>query len=260
MHIESGTTTEHRVRLGLFLAMVIVFAAYFGYDGLWGYPGKNLEWARQNIPNLPPEAKSQIQINPKVMMAELARIHATARSSAGMTDAQVRAILGDPSAVAEHTAGGAGGKDHWYVGPAACARIQIVDGKVREVAPLENINKSESDIKMQKMLGAILAVVGLGVAVRFLRINTMRTTLDDSGLTARGRQVAWDEMASLDTSDYDRKGWLDVVYRRSGEDQSVRLDSYDIARFDEIVGEICARKGFTNPIKPRQTAQADDAD
>lgn len=257
MRIDSGTTTEHRVRLGLFLTMLVVFAAYFGYDGVWGYPAKNLDWARQNIPNLPPEQKSGITTNPKVVMARLAEIEQAAKSEAGVTEEQVRAMLGEPGAIADRKDNG-GGKDHWYVGPAACAGIQIVDGRVRDVRRLENINKSESDISMQKVLGAILSVIAVGVAAYYIRIMTMRTVLDDEGLRLKGRKINWDQMTGLDTSEYDAKGWLALVYRRDGEEEAVRLDSYHIASFDEIVNTICERKGFNSPIKVRTEESLED--
>lgn len=250
MRIESGTTTEHRVRLGIFLAMCIVFSGYFGYDGLWGYPGKNLEWARENI-NVPSEQKSEIRTNPKVMVAALKQIEP------GMTQEEVHELVGEPAAVVD----GQGLFDptaHWYVGPAACARIDFVDGKVHgEVHPVENVTKSESDIYLQKALGLILGVVALVVGIYYIRINTMRTVLDDNGLTVKGRHVPWDRMSELDASDYERKGWLDVVYDDGGRRKTVRLDSYHIARFDEIVNAICERKGFASPIrsKPAETAE-----
>lgn len=251
MRIESGTTTEHRVRLGIFLAMCVVFAGYFGYDGLWGYPGKNLDWARQNM-NVPAEKKADIRTNPKVLIAELAQI------KPGMTEDEVRARLGEPAVVME-TAGLPGGVDHWYVGPAACALIQFSDGKVRgEVHPLENVTKSESDIHFQKVLGLILGVVSLFVGAYYVRINTWKTVVDDSGLTSKGRHVAWDDITGLDTSDYDRKGWLDVVYGRNGDSATLRLDSYHISRFDEIVNTICERKGLDSPIRVRKAEGAAD--
>jgi hypothetical protein len=256
MRIESGTTTEHRVRLGIFLAMMIVFSAYFGYDGLWGYPSKNLEWARQNIPNVKKEQKDTIQTNTKVLMAALIELEQKTKVGDKLTESDVELKLGRPGLKVERTGGG--GTDAWYVGPAACACLHFVDGKLQEVTPMQNLNKSEADIQLQKVLGAILGVVSLVVAIYFIRIMTMKTVLDDEGLFVKGCRVAWDEMAELDTSAYAGKGWLEVVYRRNGDGGSVRLDSYHIAKFDEIVNTICQRKGFATPIKPRKVEPAEE--
>jgi hypothetical protein len=249
MRIESGTTTEHRVRLGIFLAMCIVFAGYFGYDGLWGYPNHNLKKTWENI-DLPADQKADLRTNPKVLVAAIEEVEA------GMTEEQVHALLGEPAIVVE----GEGlfpVNRHWYIGPAAYAQIEFSGGKVRgPVQPFRN-EKSESDIRLQKILGVILGAVALVVGIHYLRINIMKTVLDDTGLTAKGCQVPWDRMTELDTSDYERKGWLDVVYEADGRTETVRLDSYHIDRFDEIVTAICERKGFTCPVKPKQAEAAE---
>lgn len=250
MRIDSGTTTEHRVRLGIFLAMCVVFAAYFGYDGVWGYPSKNLEVARQNIP-VAAELKADLKTNPKVVKSELARI------KPGMTEEEVKSILGEPAAVVQEP-GLFAGKSNWYVGPASWAEIKFYEGTVRgAVQAHENETKSEGDIRLQKVLGAILGIFSLGMGLYYIRINTMRTVLDDSGLTAKGRHASWDQMTELDTSDFNRKGWLDVVYAdAAGKTDAIRLDSYHIARFDEIVSTICERRGFASPLRPKQAEQA----
>lgn len=249
MRIESGTTTEHRVRLGVFLAMCVVFAAYFGYDGLWGYPAKNLEWARENIPNISVEQKETIQTNPKVLMTALTELQRQTKAGDEPTESKVESILGLPGLKVDRA--DVDGMDAWYVGPAACARLYFAGGKLQEVTPLQNINKSEADIQLQIILGAILSVVSLSVAIHYLRISTMKTVLDDEGLSVKGHRIAWDEIAELDASGYAGKGWLDVVYHRNGDGGSVRLDSYHIDSFNEIVNTICERKGFATPIKPR---------
>ncbi len=252
MRIDCGTTTEHRVRLGIFLVMCIVFAGYFGYDGLWGYPAKNLEWAKQNIP-ISPAQKDGIKTNPRVMLPEVDKLAKLANSASGLTEEQLHAALGEPAIVVPDATSYT--RDAWYVGPAACVRIKLVGAKIEEIAPLQNINKSEEDIKMQKVFGVGLGIVAVVMGLYYIRIMTMRTVLDEEGVAVKGRRVAWDEMRSLDTSDYQRKGWLDLVYSRDGRDGSVRMDSYHINQFDAIINAICDRKGFETPIKPRAMAE-----
>ncbi len=249
MRIETGTTTEHKVRLGVFLAMIIFFAAYFGYDGMWGYPAKNLEWARQNIPNISVEQKLTIKTNPKVLMAALQELEQQTKTGPELTEAEVEKKLGPAGLKVPANKGG--GIDAWYVGPAACARLHYVDGVLREVAPLQNVNKSEADIQLQKVLGVILGVLSLGTLIHYIRILTMKTVLDDQGLSVKGRRVGWDEIVELESSDYDAKGWLDLIYKRSGQSSRIRMDSYHIDKFKEIIETICERKGFATPIKPR---------
>lgn len=259
MHIESGTTTEHRVRLGLFLVMVTFFAAYFGYDGMWGYPAQNLNSARDTIkiknPSLTAEQIDAVRINPDVLVASLDELKQQTTSGSAPTLEEVEQKLGQP-ALKLDAAGDA--MDAWYVGPAAWARLRFEGGKLRLVDSQQSVDKSEGDIWLQKILGVILGVIALGTAIYYIRIMTMKTVLDDRGLCVKGRWVAWDEITELDTSAYAGKGWLDVIYRRDNDISSVRLDSYHIAKFNEIINTMCERKGLPSPIKQEQLEAVDE--
>ena len=59
--------------------------------------------------------------------------------------------------------------------------------------------------------------------------------LDDSGLRYNGRHVPWEAMTGLRTDDYTRKGWVYLEYTAGGVTRSLRLDSYHVEKFDEIV-------------------------
>lgn len=239
--------------MGIFLLMCVVFAAYFGYDGLWGYPADNLKWAKQNLENISAEEQEGVQINPRVMMAEIRKV------KPDMPVEAMKALLGEPAVVGQATDSPLGAEDYWYVGPAAFARIRVFGGKVREILRAEeNKTHSEGDIYWQKVFGVGLSIVSLGVLIHFWRINRMRTILDDIGVTVKGQHVPWDRMTGVDTEDYQRKGWLDLVYTTpGGQEETVRLDSYHIEKFDEIVQEICQRKGYVCPIKPKEPDEAD---
>jgi len=239
MTIKSGTTGEYRMRSLLFLAMCLGFAAWFGYDGLWGYPAQNLEWARQILPEKP----ADLRTNPKVLKKNLAAVQN------GMTLQQVTALLGEPALVRHN--------ERWFVGPATYACIKFAGEVVESIGPQqENTEKSEGDIRGQRGFAAVLLVLSLAFAARFVVVVLRPTVLDEYGVRARGRRVAWEQMTGLDTSNYDRKGWLDLEYNEDSKRRKVRLDSYHIARFDDLINEICSRKGFASPIRPRATDTA----
>jgi len=236
MRIESGTTGEYQVRSLLFLAMLVAFGLWFGYDGLWGYPSKNLNWARQFMS----EKSEDLETNWKVLTKNLARV------KEGMTLEEVEALLGEPALVT------ADEKEYWYVGPAAYGRLEIDNQRVEAVEFKENLEPNEGDIQGQKGFAVALLLISGVFAVRFAWVAGRSTILDDEGVSVRGRRVLWNQMTGLDTSDYERKGWLDLVYDASGSKRQVRLDSYHIAKFDEMVNEICTRKNFESPIKPSE--------
>jgi hypothetical protein len=153
----------------------------------------------------------------------------------------------DPSEQHEQT--------YWYVGPATRARFEVVDGAVTDVIEVtENSDKRESDIAMQKWIAAFLAVVAVITIFFLARAVLTRVVLDDTGLKYNGRHISWDAMKDLDIQEYKDRGWVDLVY---DEDKVIRLDSYHIARFKEIITEICDRKGSSSPFADKPaTAQA----
>lgn len=82
-----------------------------------------------------------------------------------------------------------------------------------------------------------------------MRVRGTRLVLDESGLTYQGKgPISWDAMRRLDTARFNEKGWVDLRYDESGTENSIRLDEYHIARFEEVIDEICTRKGFENPL------------
>jgi hypothetical protein len=90
MEIRSGTTRERLIRTLLFLVLVTFFAAYFAYDGMYGYPAKNVKWARQAMPDSAPH---EIQPNPRVVSANLARL------SEDMSVEEIKNLLGEPAMI-----------------------------------------------------------------------------------------------------------------------------------------------------------------
>ncbi len=300
--IESGPTGERRARIGIFLLMCGAFAAWFGYDGLWGYPNKNLEWARQALPEKPDDLKP----NPKAVMDRLRQVkigmtldelksllgepaleeprqfvflgaeqHVTVyldaagqvlrvktrelpaseapdhpaplvtrdrigRVEPGMSEQRVRVELGQPAESHE--------KMVWFVGPAAYGRFELADGKVSKLFdPIESREKSETNIRNQKGLAILLLLVTLFTAYKFVQVMRTRAVVDDDGLRLNRARVAWDVMTALRTDEYQDRGWLDLEYQSSNGGQALRLDSYHIDRFREIVEAICERKGFASP-------------
>lgn len=303
MRIESGTTSERCIRLGLFLVMCTVFAGWFAYDGLWGYPKANLELALQNP--LIPKHDHEINTNFKATKATLEQVHPD------MTVEQLEALIGEPTLVQnrhrvyigqklyaiidldeedkvtnvrsveiaaeevpdepnpavtamnvekiepgmslsrlEHYLGDEPDERHkqtfWYIGPAAYARFEVVGQTISQVIDIiESRDHRESDIAMQKWISAGLCVVMLIVAFFLIRAVRTRVVLDDAGLTFNRRHVAWDTMTGMDINEYKDRGWLDLVYN---EGELLRLDSYHISKFREIITEICNRKGFASPF------------
>jgi len=132
----------------------------------------------------------------------------------------------------------------WFVGPAAYAGLEIVDGKLDKFEFHESTKRTENDIVWQKRIAAILAVVSVIVLVRLFQALMLRVVVDEAGLVFNRKRIAWNEMTDLDTGEYRDKGWVDLHYRRGDSTLSMRLDSYHIKKFDEIVEAVAQKKDF----------------
>ena len=313
MRIESGTTSERCVRLGLFLVMCLVFSGWFGYDGFRGYPAENLKWALRN-PDIP-QLDHEIVTNFKAIKANLEQVRPD------MTVERLEALLGEPAVIQskhrvyagrnlraiidldaedkvamvrstevavdaapdepnpavtaenvekiepgmslsrlEHHLGGdceQYNQVYWYIGPAAYAEFEVIADAVSKVIKIEeNSDHRESDIVMQKWIAVGLCGVLLITLSFLIRAIRTRVVLDDAGLTFNRRHIAWEAMTGLDIDEYKERGWLDLVY---DDGELLRLDSYHIAKFREIITEISNRKGFASPFADK-SATADNAE
>lgn len=243
MTIESGCTRDRRVRVSIFFLMCAVFSAYFAYDGYIGYPNVNLKWARSALASIKgmPEARD-LQSNPKVLLQELKKLETDVKLEK-VTVESLTALFGPPTFQGE--------QDCCYIGPASYGWFKLAGNKVIKIEAIAmNNEKSESDIAGQKIFAVLTGVVAVAVLIHLVRIHRARWLLNDAGLTASGRLVPWDAMESFATEDYQRKGWLDLVYHQDGRTCKVRLDSFHIDRFSDIILAICDRKGFASPLKP----------
>lgn len=161
----------------------------------------------------------------------------------GMTEQEVGRFLGEPAKREPRRL--------WFVGPGAFATFEIdpagmTTGKP-SVKPLES---SEGDIFIQKVLSGVLAVLSVFMAVKWLRIVRLNVRLDEQGLRYNKQQIPWEAMTRLDTTEYLDKGWVDLLYTEAGETEELRLDSYHIQRWRDIVEAISLRKGFVLPKPP----------
>jgi len=245
MNIESGTTSDRRNRVLIMLVMCLVFSGWFSYDGFVGYPAKNIKWARQFLPT---EGKlAKLQNNPKVLtetLEEIRRQMAPTGTVGGGQTLELQDLtdrLGEPALK--------DAKFYYYIGPAAFAAFEVEDDKVKAIDMLESQREpSESDIRNQKGLGLLLLLVAVGLAVHLRKVIRGRVILDDTGLQINGKKVTWEQMESLDVGRFEAKGWVVLLCQSDRGSVSIRLDSYAIERFDEIVAAICDRKGFTSPL------------
>lgn len=251
--IESGTTAWWRNRYLLYMAMLLGFSGWFAYDAYIKYPAKNLAWAAQAMPERPADLEKRVdaRVNKKNIQA----LESAAKGAVGFTVTQVAEQIGPPALV--HT-DPVKGEQHWFVGPACYVVATVRGGRLEEIKSVESKDYTASSILGQKLFALITLVAGLIFGLRLLSIIRTRVVLDEAGLRYNRTRIAWEEMSGLRAADYAGKGWLDIEFHRDGATRTFRLDSFHIARCDEIVTAICERKGFPSPLKPPATADSDE--
>ncbi len=253
--IECGPTTERRVRTALFFMMFAVFAAYFLYDGWIGYPAENF---REHLEDLPVELRED---------AANARIYASVAEDAGER-AQTALTKFDAKAqrqALEDTFGGPPSYESaeaiYYFGPVHRVKIGFTkNGKLKSLPVANYAKKTATSIAWQKGLGVGLAVFSLIILLHLIRVFRARLVLDEEGLRLTGKApIAWEDIRSLESDEFEKKGWVDLVCERGSSKRTVRLDEYHVTDFPAAMAEICSRKGFEDPVakeKARKQAES----
>ncbi|MGQ9650297.1 MAG: hypothetical protein ACUVXJ_09325 [Phycisphaerae bacterium] len=168
----------------------------------------------------------------------------------GMTEDAVRSLLGDPASVRDRMM--------CYIGPAAYAEYQIVNGNVAaKPVVLQNEHRSESSILWQKAIAVCVGALTIYALLKFWAAIRLRVVVDDEGMTYNGRRISYDSMTRLKTDQYKDKAWVDLEYRDGAAVRMLRLDSLVIQRFNEIMRVICDRKGFVLPSRSSGNDQSD---
>lgn len=255
MRIESGPTGERKVRTTLLFLMIAVFAVWFAYDGIVGYPAQNAREYRDQLTPEEREAAGELPTYPLVTIENWEVLKPTVKAA---SPTERRALI-------EKAFGGKPSYENkeviHYFGPAYQIKFTLRDGNPVEPMMGSAPTKSATSIQWQKYIAAGLGVFSVYLIWFVMKVRGTRLVLDESGLLYNGKgPIAWSAMKRLDSSRFNEKGWVDLYYDENGTEQCVRLDEYHIALFDDVIDEICSRKGFENPLPvgepPAQTEKA----
>lgn len=241
MLIVSTTAKRGAARLVFMFVLLAGFASWFAYDGWVTYPNRNLEAARQalpqNVERMPPANPAVTEESAKAFQAEAAK---------GLPLADLRAKWGEPFLTAPAAADSAGGKtDAYFLGPYGWVRVTVAGEKVDKIEWHEGA-KGYSDILVQKLLAFLLGAAALVPLVRVLMALPNKYQLDDEGLVLpRLGRIPFDRMTGIDAADFHKRGIVRLRYRDSaGQDRTAVLDEEKIEKFDEIVAALCKHKGW----------------
>lgn len=223
-----------------------VFAVWFAVDGWVRYPQKAMEsfQAFLKLDELPePHPKLDFKY-PKEVLGKYQR---------GMRKADALERLGDPLLIRKDQSTNT---DHWhYVGRFGRLHLEVqrtIDPKVGKVTSA-NWEETPSDyrhesVQQQKFFAVVCAILFVVGAVWFIIIYRTKVIVDESGLAYNGKQISWDDMNDLDSDMYHAKGWLYLLYNAGGSERRMKLDSFKIDAFRDVIDAICDKKNFANPI------------
>lgn len=251
MLIESGPTNERKVRTTLALLLFAVFAVWYTHDGWRGYRRDNLDaFLNKNLRSADERDAAAAATSYATVTSDTLAAAQEAVKSPGSAQALDELYGGPPS----HK-----NADTWYyIGPGVILEFPLRSGRPASAA-IVKLPHSETDIFLQRTIAGVLMIPTLVFAIQLIRVVRTRLVLNDAGLSLNGRApIAWGAMTGLDTDRLKAKGWVDLRYKTSDAERSVRLDEYHYAEFDIVMEAICQRKSFDNPIQRKADAAAEE--
>ncbi len=224
-----GTTTERFVRAAVFVVLVDVFAIMFLWDGFIGYQSNN---AAQLVALLGLSETQAPVVNPRVTRdkgTELAESQGRGLNATTIEEAFGKASLENGDAA-------------YYVGPGGWLSVTHRGGEISQIEWTDG-KHTASDQEWQRYIGYALALLSLYASYGFMKIVGTRITITDEGIRVFGRPpVGWDAISGITL------GNSGVVSLDVEGGESIQIDEYDYKGVDLIVGTICERKGFANPL------------
>jgi hypothetical protein len=240
--IASGPSRERIVRHLLVTLLVTAFSVAFLLDGFGGYAENNVRQLVKSL-GLPADHLPRHDQELTVAAAAAHRKNLTG----GMTAGAVTEMLGEPAI--RH------GDAWYYLGPGGHLRADFAEGQAgRETGRLESATwvagvHTETDIRLQKLIGFGLAAPAIVLIFVFVRVVTRRTVLDDRGLQVPGRPIIpWETITDLGAAGDRDSLSVELTHVASGAPAPLYLERYDVVRLADFVDAICEKRGFPNPL------------
>lgn len=242
MRLRSGPARSDTIYFLVFFGICVGLAYWFYRDGSSAWLEHNRKEARKQLtPLMTPGSTLPQTFGGRPTGAEFKAL----REKRPTRIEDVRAALGEP--FTSKPAADGRGTVEYFASDYGMATVPV-SGSVVDPARLDwkTWYKEKGEIDAQFYWMLIPVVFGLYAGYRAIRAATLSATIDDVGLTYGGLRVPFASMTAL--RDYSPKGWIDLYFSEDGRERKLRIDNTKIARFDEIVAELCREKGFSNPI------------
>ena len=108
------------------------------------------------------------------------------------------------------------------------------------------------DIKNQRRIVMLLAVVFLGAIAWYIAVRRRRIVADESGLLlGRGPKIPWNDIVRIDNSHWRSHGEVTIAYRSSGDTtRQARLDGVAFENLPLLLNEVAARAVKAQIVPP----------
>lgn len=230
--IVSGTSTERIVRSLIAFLLIAGFAAAFLWDGYWGYARKN----KAELTRVLGATTTPLPMV-KQLSAEEARLIASDPKSHSLNELTQR--LGEPAFRV--------GDSAYFVGRGGWLKASVQGDRVIKLEWIDGPH-SETDQNLQRILGVLLAAIGLISLIHLIRVLNTRAIVSESGLTFGPRTIPWDAIRGVTADPNGRAGVVVLGHVDGAGLHQVRLDPYVYSRLPEIVSQICEIKGSPHPF------------
>lgn len=245
MRLESGSARMDALQLGILAAAFLFFAAWFYKDGKWTYLEKNRVKARQALTPFLGLEGVPAQLGERPTNQDFDALVA----SNPQTFDDVIARLGPPK---KENYDPSLGDVKLFYSDYGMITVTVIGGKVK-LSPNDwkKWEHEKGEIDQQFYWGIGSGVIGLWLAYRTFKAATLRVVIDESGMTYGSKRIPFSAMTRL--AEYKKKGLCSLYYNdANGQERRLRLDSYKVAKFEEIIDALVAAKGFSNPRPPEE--------
>jgi hypothetical protein len=249
MRLQSGPARGDAIYFSGFVLLCLFMAGWFYRDYRWGYIEKNRIEARKQLTGPIQAAK---QTMPATFGAKISKAEFDAAKASGKIE-DIRRAFGEPLLRNESVPGEV---LEIYVSDYGRAEVPLRNGApVADKMTWTTWYKDREEVEGQLYWAMIPLALSLYAMLRLGRAVSLRAVIDDSGLTYGGKHIPFASMTRL--TDYSKKGWVDLYYTTAAGEQKLRIDNQKIAKFDEIIDELCREKGFPDP-RPQPETEPDE--
>ncbi len=215
--------------------LVCGYSAWSLWDGFVAYPRANVQSAVYNkIGTVDP--KELPSSDPELTADRASEVHP------GEPFDSVVSRFGQPAL--RH------GDTVYYFGYGGFLAVELAGNRVANRQWTPGPQHRPVDLAIQKVIGMILAPVGLACLIQLLLVVTTRATLTDTGLKVRGNPlIPFEAITEVRPLPDGKSGCFDLFYSLAGRSKVLRLDDYVLKQTSAIVQEICRRRSFPSPLE-----------